>query len=198
MLIKKTKDCGEKRMLYIIGGTSRSGKTTISRKILSSRNISYLSLDWLVMGFTNGIPEYGINDKLFPNEIAVSMWSFTKAMCETMIWQDVDYVIEGEAILPEHVSELMKNHPGQVKACYVGYTEIEIDQKVKDVKTFSEGPKDWLSNEPEEYIISHIRNMLKYSQYIKEQCDIYQIKYFDTSHHFMETLDEAIQFLTQG
>jgi hypothetical protein len=52
---------------------------------LQQAKTPYISLDWLVMGFTNGIPKYGIHDKLFPNEIAVKFWSFLEAMCENMI-----------------------------------------------------------------------------------------------------------------
>ena len=46
-------------MLYFVGGASRAGKTTIARDILGRHQIPYVSLDWLMMGFTNGIPEYG-------------------------------------------------------------------------------------------------------------------------------------------
>ena len=88
-------------MLYLVSGTSRSGKTIIAKKLLRQKQIPYMSLDWLMMGFTNGMPEYGIHDKLFPDEIAKKSWSFFKAMCESMLWLEVDYVIEGEAILPE-------------------------------------------------------------------------------------------------
>ena len=69
-----------------------------------------MSLDWLVMGFTNGAPHYGIHDKLFPNEIAEKFWRFLKAMCESMLWSEVDYVIEGEAILPVLMRELLDKH----------------------------------------------------------------------------------------
>ena len=63
-------------MLYLISGASRSGKTMIAEKILSRKNLPYMSLDWLVMGFTNGMPECGIHDLLFPDEIAKKLWGF--------------------------------------------------------------------------------------------------------------------------
>ena len=81
-------------MLYLISGASRSGKTIIAHNILKQQQIPYVSLDWLVMGFTNGIPEYGIHDRLLPNEIAERLWSFLKAMCESMLWLEGDYVID--------------------------------------------------------------------------------------------------------
>lgn len=69
-------------MLYIIGGASRSGKTIIAEELSVKMKIPYLSLDWIMMGFTNEIPEYGIHDLLFPDDIAERLWSFLKAMLE--------------------------------------------------------------------------------------------------------------------
>ncbi|WP_299114037.1 hypothetical protein [uncultured Winogradskyella sp.] len=67
-------------MLYIIGGTSRSGKTILAERLSVEMKTPYLSLDWIMIGFRNGIPEYGIHDKLFPDEIAERLWSFLKAI----------------------------------------------------------------------------------------------------------------------
>ena len=48
-------------LLYLVSGTSRSGKTIIANNILKRKNIPFMSLDWLVMGFTNGMPQCGIH-----------------------------------------------------------------------------------------------------------------------------------------
>lgn len=184
-------------MLYLISGTSRGGKTIVSKKIFADLKIPYLSLDWLVMGFTNGIPEYGINDKLFPDEIAKKMWNFTKAMCENMIWVGNDYIIEGEAILPEHADELLKKYPDKVKVCYLGYADIDIIKKVDDVKKFSVGTNDWLCNESDEFIYKHINNMVTYSIMIRNECEKYKVKYFDTSNNFIKAIDLAVKYLTE-
>jgi hypothetical protein len=184
-------------MLYLISGTSRSGKTIIAKKILESKKIPYLSLDWLVMGFTNGLPQYGIHDKLFPNEIAEKFWTFLKAMCDNMLWEDLDYVIEGEAILPELISELLIKYPDKIKICFVGYTNIDVEEKVKSVKEFSIGMNDWLTNESNEYIHDHINNMVTYSRGIKVDCEKNNICYFDTSEDFIGTIDKAVEYLLE-
>lgn len=44
------------------------------------------------MGFTNGFTECGIHDMLFPDEIAEKSWPFLKAMLESMLWTEVDYI----------------------------------------------------------------------------------------------------------
>ena len=88
-------------MLFLVSGTSRSGKTLIARKILADKKIPYLSLDWLMMGFNDGIPEYGIHHLLWPNEIAEKMEPFLRGMIDNMLVDGMDYVIEGEAMLPQ-------------------------------------------------------------------------------------------------
>jgi hypothetical protein len=154
-----------------------------------------MSLDWLVMGFTDGIPEYGIHDRLFPNEIADKMWSFLKAMCECMLCSDIDYVIEGEAILPELVRELLDEYPDKIKVCFVGYSDIDTDSKLRDIRTYSDGKDDWLINESNDYIYDHIDNMVTYSLRIRAGCEKYDICYFDTSPDFMGAVEEATKYL---
>lgn len=182
-------------MIYVISGTSRSGKTLIAKKMMKQCEIPYLSLDWIVMGFTNGIPEYGLHDKLWPNEIAEKFWNFLKAMFENMIWTETDYIIEGEAVLPELIDELLKKYPDRIKVCFVGYTDIDISKKIKDVYNYSDEKNDWLTNESDDYIERHISNMIEYSKRVKKSSEKYGVRYFDTSRNFTQVLDDAIEYL---
>jgi hypothetical protein len=184
-------------MLYIISGSSRSGKTITAKKILAERGISYLSLDWLVMGFTNGIPEYGIHDKLFPDEIAKRSWSFLKAMLESMIYVEADCVIEGEALLPELIVELREKYPGKLRICFVGYTDVSVDEKVKEIKKYSCGKNDWLIEKSDEYIMDHVQNMIAHSIMIKKSCKENNMRYVDTSKDFMDVIEGTIEYLLE-
>jgi hypothetical protein len=184
-------------MLYLIGGTSRSGKSIISRKLLAEKGIPFLPLDAVVMGFAHGIPEYGIHDKLFPNEIAKRMWKFTKALCETLLYLGKDYVVEGEAILPENVSDLANEHGNKIKACFLGYCETTPEQKVHEIKTYQVDLDDWLAKESDAYIRDHVTNMIGYSNFIREECRTYQMPYFDVSRDFNLTVDVAVRYLIE-
>ena len=182
-------------MLYLISGASRAGKTIIAKRLSKEKGLSYFSIDWLVMGFTNGLSEYGIHDLLFPDEIAERAWNFLKAMFESMLWEEVDYIIEGEALLPELVVELFEKHPNQIKICFVGFTNIDIEKKVDDIKHFSESEKDWLTDKPDEYIKDHVQNMITHSLKIKQSCEEHNVAYFDTSTDFIGTIEQVIEYL---
>ena len=182
-------------MLFLVSGTSRSGKTLIAKKLLADKRIPYLSLDWLMMGFNDGIPEYGIHHLLWPNEIAEKMAPFLLGMIDSMLVDGVDYVIEGEAMLPELVADLVEKHPDKIKAVFVGYTEIDVKDKVALVKKHADGENDWLTNESDEYIRDHIENMIAYSKMIKDGCKKRGLTYFDTSADFSGTIEAATDFL---
>ena len=182
-------------MLFVVSGTSRSGKTLIARKILADKQIPYLSLDWLMMGFNTGMPEYGIHHLLWPNEIAEKMRPFLHGMIGSMLVDGMNYVIEGEAMLPHLVADLIEKHPDRVKVVFVGYTEIDVDDKVALVREHSDGENDWLTKESDEYIRDHIGNMIAYSKMIRKGCEEHGLPYFDTSEDFLGTIEAAKEFL---
>ena len=182
-------------MLFLVSGTSRSGKTLIARKILADKQIPYLSLDWLMMGFNNGIPEYGIHHLLWPNEIAEKMEPFLRGVIDTMLVDGMDYVIEGEAMRPQWVAELVKKHPDDIRAVFLGYTDIDVEEKVALVKEHVNGENDWLTSESDDYIRDHIGNMIAYSKTIKTECEKYGLSYFDTSEDFPRAIKAATEAL---
>ncbi len=134
-------------MLFLVSGTSKSGKTFIAKKILTENQIPYLSLDWLMMGFNDGIPEYEIHHLLWPNEIAEKMGPFLLGMIDSMLIDGMDYVIEGKAMLPQLVADLVEKHPDKIKVVFVGYTEINVEDKVALVRKHGDGENDWLTKE---------------------------------------------------
>ena len=182
-------------MLLLVSGTSRSGKTLIARRILADKRIPYLSLDWLMMGFNDGLPEYGIHHLLWPDEIARKMGPFLLAMIDSMLVDGMDYVIEGEAMLPELVADLVEKHPGKIRAVFVGYTEISVEDKVALVKKHGAGESDWLTSRSDEYIRDHIGNMIAYSKMIRSECNKHGLPYFDTSEDFPGAIEAATGFL---
>ena len=147
------------------------------------------------MGFTNGLPELGIHDKLFPDEIARKSWGFIRAMIESMIYAKAECVIEGEALLPELIVQLRDKYSDELKICFVGYTEISADEKVKFIKNNSEGKGDWLTENSDSYIIEHVYNMIEHSKLIKISCKETDIKYIDTSAEFESAIEKTIRYL---
>ncbi|WP_299526564.1 hypothetical protein [Winogradskyella sp.] len=105
-------------------------------------------------------------------------------------------IIDGEAVLPELVIELVEKYPNDIKICFLGYTKIGLIEKVKQVKEYAQSNRDWISDKSDEYITDHIQNMLPHSKHIKKSCESTGIEYFDTSTDFKKTLLEVKKYMT--
>jgi hypothetical protein len=112
-----------------------------------------------------------------------------------MFVDGMDYVIEGEAMLPQLVAELVERHPERISVVFVGYSEISVKDKVALVREHGDGENDWLTNESDEYIRDHIGNMMAYSRIIKSGCEPHGLPYFDTSDDFSGAIKDATDFL---
>lgn len=185
-------------MLYIVSGASRAGKSIIAKRILQDKQIPYMSLDWLVMGFTFGLPEVGIHDKLMPDVIAEKLWVYLKPILDNMVWSGIDYVIEGEAILPNLIRDYAEKHPGSMEICFLGYVNVDKDRKLSEIRKFNIGQGDWLNEEDDASVLRHIDNMVHHSRLIQESCEKHNVRYFDTSLDFLKAVDEATRYLLRN
>ncbi|MCY9089559.1 adenylate kinase [Bacillus mojavensis] len=120
-------------MLYLIGGSSRSGKTTTAKRMLAETKIPHFSLDYLMMGIANGVPEMDINptDGDFKN--GQRLWKIINPLMTAM----VENIIEGVQLIPSHVSQFEQCYLGNVKTCFIGIAEINIENNIDKMKFHS-------------------------------------------------------------
>ncbi len=97
-------------MLRIVGGAARTGKSIIAQRLLVETQTPYLSLDILRCGLMNGIPSLGFDPDASTMENAEKLWPLARALALNMDETGVDYIIEGDAILPKQVHELRQAH----------------------------------------------------------------------------------------
>ena len=72
-------------MLYLVGGASRSGKSTIARRLLQQHGIPYFSIDILMMGFANGAPELDFDPDASEIARGEALWPILRAMCVNVL-----------------------------------------------------------------------------------------------------------------
>ena len=118
-----------------------------------------------------------------------------REMSISLLADGVDYVIEGE-LLPKHVAALRQVYPTQMRACFLGYTTITPEQKLHDIRTHAGYPNDWSSDYSDADLLNVIAQMIEFSHYLREECAMYHLRYFDTSRHFIETLDRVVAYVS--
>ena len=97
-------------MLFFIGGAAWTGKGILARRLLADLRLPYLSLDVLKMGLARGAPEYLIAPDAGAIQVAARMWPLVREMSISLLYDEVDYVFEGE-VLPKDVDALRQMYP---------------------------------------------------------------------------------------
>jgi hypothetical protein len=181
-------------VLLFIGGAARTGKGILVRRLLAERHISYFSLDVLKMGLARGVPEYEIDPDAGGIVVGERLWPLVREMSFNLLGEGVDYAIEGE-LLPKHVAALQQAYPGQIRACFLGYTTITPEQKLHDIRTYAGHPNDWSSDYSDPELLDIIVKMIEFSRYLKEECATHHLPYFDTSDQFVATLGRVVAYV---
>lgn len=128
-------------MIIIITGTTHTGKTNLSQKLLEKYHYPYLSIDHLKMGLIRSG-----NTNLTPNDddaLTNYLWPIVKEIIKTAIENNQNLIVEG---------------------CYVPFNWQEDfdDSYLKHIKYYC-------LVMTEQYIRNHFNDILKYSSVIEKR-----------------------------
>ena len=181
-------------MLYVIGGASRSGKTLLSRRAVSEKEIPYFPLDALFGALANGAPEFGVRygDSLM--ERPAKMWPISKHLFNFFFQEERDFLIEGDSILPSQMNELISSGES-IRCCFLGYSELTKDEKLALVRKHHQGDIDWTQEISDKEMSEMIDEMIEFSKFLRKECATYGIRYFDVSHDFEGARNAAFDYL---
>lgn len=182
-------------MIYLIGGTARTGKTTIARRFLAHKGIPFFSLDYLMMGVANGLPELRVDPSSDEFIVGQQLWPILDPMLTAFIENKFDYLIEGVQLVPRYVHQLSQRFDGQVVACFLGYSEIDTEIKALELKQYGGAPDDWTLGYDEKQLVKEAERLKNLSIRIKNECDKYQLQYFDSSFDFSGTVEAVLNYL---
>lgn len=182
-------------MLYLLGGASRGGKSKLARRFLDERRVPYMPLDVLMMGFARGLPEYGVGPTLPAPEVAERLWPVVRGMAVTAAEDGVDYLFEGDSLLPRQAAELGRALGEGVRVAFLGYADAPPAQKLRDIRSFGGGPNDWVAGLPDDRLLEIAAKNAAFSARLREECAAFGLSYFDTSRDFSGALDAAFRHL---
>lgn len=184
-------------MIHYIGGAARSGKGILVRRLLAESHLPYLSLDVLKMGLTRGLPELAFDPDAGGMQVAERLWPLVREMSKNLFAEGADYVFEGE-LLPKNVAAIRQVYPTQVSACFLGYSTIAPDQKLREIRRHSGYPNDWPQERTEAELMVIIHREIAFSQYLQAESARLHFPYFDVSDQFLPVLEKVIDFIRSG
>jgi hypothetical protein len=178
-------------MLYIVGGCSRSGKSTLAERMRTRHGVPWFPLDALKMGLYLGAPSYGVNPDDEDIETADLMWPIVTGALEHLIFDGRDYLVEGVNLRPQTVAQFIIETDEPVRSCFLGYPEAAIETKAMDVAQYAGAPKDWLHRTGPDNVRRYLKASRSLSRVLRDDCAAIGLPFFDTGADFHAALAAA-------
>lgn len=169
-----------KGKVVIIGGTPRSGKTTLSVR-LAKNGFSRISFDHINESIEKGLPEIIIEDNHNQECCSKKLYIFFETMVNNAVNDakiyGINTVIDMYDFTPEYVSKL----PNQkdIEVYYLGYPEFSVEEIKHNIKYYAE-PTDWIAQVDDEYLGEVAHRCYEVNQKLVKQCDEYGYQFVDT------------------
>ena len=157
-------------MLYVVGGCSRSGKSTLAGQMRVRHGVPWFPLDALKMGLFLGAPSFGVHPEDDDLETADLMWPIIQGVLEHLIFDGRDYLVEGVNIRPQIVARFIQETDEPIRACFLGYPEAVIETKVAQLAEYSGTPNDWLNRTEPENVRRYLEISRILSRRLQEDC----------------------------
>ncbi len=207
--------------IYLIGGTPRSGKTTLSSILSRKIGCPYISVDNLRAFLVPYIPPKdrekklpyeamyftdNDNDLFFKKYSAEEMikadlaesrtlWPGVKKFIHHQILSQRDFIIEGVQLLPKFVHTLKKEpYWPRIRTIYL--TKLDPEKILEGIKKSTQS-NDWILHyTKEEDTFLKAANMLsQFGAYFDEEAKKYEFPVFNTEGDFQKSLKNAMSFL---
>jgi hypothetical protein len=184
-------------MIYLLGGASRTGKTTIARAFLAETGIPFFNPDFLMMGFVNGLPAYGVDSEADELRVAEQPGPVVRSMVAAMVEEEIDYLVEGVQNHPRCAGELQAELADYVRICFIGMAEADTRTKFQEIRRYGGGTDDWMHHYPDERVLQEVERLKGLSLRLRDACAQYGLKYIEASNNLTSTIAAVIGYFLE-
>lgn len=158
-------------MIYLIGGSSHTGKTCLAQRLLEKYHYPYLSIDHLKMGLirsgqTSLTPE---DDE----ELTGYLWPIVREMVKTAVENSQNLIVEGAYIPFDYKKDFSEEYLKHIQYLCLIFSEDYIKNRFDSILSHANDIEQRLEEDPS------LREMLlEESRLNLEQCRKYGCPYF--------------------
>lgn len=185
-------------MIHLVGGASRSGKSTLAITVLRECGVPFFSIDCIREGLKRGggglLAAAIEEDDLRASE---QMTGFLEAMVDNVAFAFDDYLLEGVNLQPALMAALMREDRFRtsLRCCVLGYPETTVDAMQEATAGGRAQVNDWLRTKPTDYRRAFFEGQIAASRRHREDCETYGVPFVDTSHDRDAAIGRAIAAL---
>ncbi|NQT59363.1 MAG: hypothetical protein HQ557_10315 [Bacteroidetes bacterium] len=181
-------------MVVIIAGASRSGKSTVAKRLCSLTNFSIIPFDSIITTLENLYPEIGIGHYDYNIEFSPKLAKFIAEFIEHINYEEINGIIDVYQLFPADYVKFL----GETKTpiIYLGYPNLSAKEKLADVRNHQR-KVDWTIDIDDEKMQEIIGQFINESKLMFEQCEMYAIPFFDTGSDFTQNKEKAVAHMLE-
>ena len=176
----------------ILAGGSRCGKTTLSMK-LSKLGFVHYKMDTIKRGIDRNFWDHYKDDW---RVVSPHMAHLIRVMIE----DNQSDVVRGKEYYCIDTCHL---YPVDIAKCnlentvivFFGYIDLDIEEKIRYIRKYDK--KTWSCKLSDDELRDYLQEGIDYSKEVKEECEKYGIKFFDTGRNFKKVMKEAYNYIQE-
>jgi hypothetical protein len=169
----------------VIGGTTRSGKSTLARRLAGEFGLPRLSGDSLIFAFGSAFPALNIRHEQPQPVTAANMAPFVTEYWSRLLAEDDSpgFIYDSFHLLPSCLPlDQLREKLGFV---FMGYPRIEVEDLLVRLRSQKE-EKGWTSRCTDDQLRPALADMIAISQRLESECQQYNLPFFDVSRSWEE------------
>ncbi len=183
-------------MLYLVGGASRSGKSILAETMCRGHGVPWFPLDALKMALHCGVPDFVVHPDDDDLATGDKMWPLTETLLDHLVFEGRDYLVEGVNLRPAAVAAYIADTDTPVRACFLGYPDVDLDTKAAAVADYAGPPTDWLMRTGVANVRRYLAVSRDLSRTLRDDCAGVGLPFVDTGTDFAAGLAAAERTLT--
>ena len=122
-------------MVYLISGSSHTGKTNLAQKLMVKYQIPYISMDHVKMGLVRSglTPNYVEQD----DKMQEVLWPVIREMIKTAIENKQNMIVEGSYLPHNWKEEFSSEYLKNIKGIYLVMSPEYIEHYFDDIKKYA-------------------------------------------------------------
>lgn len=168
-------------MIFIITGSSHTGKTLLSQKLLEQYHYPYLSIDHLKMGLIrSGQTTLTPEDD---DQLTDYLWPIVREMIKTAVENNQNLIVEGCYIPYDYKNDFTEEYLAHIKYICLIFSQDYIENHYDDIIKYQNIIESRLDCDyPQEMV-------LKENKFALDQCKKYGCEYILIDHIYDFSLD---------
>ena len=190
---------------FILGGASRSGKSSVSRALREKLELNWYPIDPIINSFEAVYPQAGIthtraSDEEISLKFSPFLWKLLKDLGEYYersgygpVAKTGGYLVDTCYILPSDTAAQAGSH---VKTAFFGYPRISAEKKFSQIREH-EAEDDWTKPMTDSSLMEHVIRWVNDSKFYERECARHKLKFFDTSFEFDAVVNDELVWLSK-